>query len=199
VTRTIARSTAHRISAAALGILEREGAEAVTMRRVAAAVGVTPMAIYHHFRGRQALLTFVTDREFEKLVARMGAIATRRPLARRLARLLDYYLEYAFEHPRVFDYVFSQPRPDARRFPDDFVARRSPTVNRVADALAAAMRAGVIRKGDRWEIGMMLWAHVHGYIALYRAGRFALSERDFRRLCDRSMRRLLHGLEPRST
>ncbi len=36
------------------------------MRRVATAVGITPMAIYHHFADRRALLNFVVDREFTK-------------------------------------------------------------------------------------------------------------------------------------
>ena len=109
---------------------------------------------------------------------------------------MDYYLDYALARPRVFDYVFSQYRTDARKFPDDFRARRSPTMNRVADAIAAAMRAGEIGKDDIWEVAFQLWAHVHGYVALFRAGRIALSEKQFRQLCRRSQRRLLHGLKP---
>jgi len=40
-----AAPTAHRIAAAARRLLDREGEEAVTMRRVADAVSVTAMAI----------------------------------------------------------------------------------------------------------------------------------------------------------
>lgn len=189
------RRTAEKIAAATLSILEAEGAPAVSLRRVAATVGITPMAIYHHFPNRQALLTFVTDREFERLADHMRARQKDNRLDGQLLRALDYYLDYALAHPRIFDYVFSQPRPDARRFPDDFVAKRSLTVNRVADTVAAAMRARVIKEDDIWEVSMTLWAHIHGYIALHRAGRFALSDREFRRLCDRSMRRLIHGLK----
>jgi len=39
-----------------------------------------------------------------------------------------------------------------------------------------------------------LWALVHGYVALYRAGRFALSEKQFRELCRRAVERLINGL-----
>lgn len=188
-------NTAEKIAAAALRILEAEGAPAVSLRRVAAAVGITPMAIYHHFPNRQALLTFITDREFEKLAEQMRARQKDGTLEQQLLRVFDYYLEYALAHPRIFDYVFSQPRPDARRFPDDFVAKRSVTVNRVAGTVAAAMQDRVIKEDDIWEVSMTLWAHIHGYIALHRAGRFALSDKEFRRLCDRSMRRLFHGLK----
>jgi AcrR family transcriptional regulator len=189
-------NTDRRIAAAALRVLEKEGPSAVTMRRIAKAVRVTPMAIYHHFPNREALLKTVTDQEFEKLAAFMDA---RQPDNRngegRLLRVMDYYIDYAFKHPKVFDYVFSQYRTDARRFPKDFRARRSPTMNRVADTVAKAMARKDIRKDDVWEVAMDLWAHIHGYVALFRAGRFALSERQFRSLCQRSLKRLLNGLK----
>jgi len=62
-------ATVRRIAGAALQLLERGGPQRVTMRRVARAVGITPMAIYHHFPNREALLKAVTDQEFQKLRA----------------------------------------------------------------------------------------------------------------------------------
>ena len=56
-----------RIAEAALDILEREGPEAVSMRRVAQAVGVTAMALYHHYANREALLQALVYREFDRL------------------------------------------------------------------------------------------------------------------------------------
>ncbi len=91
--------------------------------------------------------------------------------------------------------MFSQPRPGARRYPDDFRARRSPTLTLVADDVEAAMKAGYLKKDDVWEVTLELWAHVHGYVMFYRAGRFNLTEKQFRRLVRRSLRRLLHGLK----
>jgi AcrR family transcriptional regulator len=189
-------TTAEKIAAAALAILEREGAEAVSMRRVAEKVGITPMAIYHHFPDRQALLTFVTDREFAKLADHMRAQPSPATAEARLLQAMDYYLDYSFARPRVFDHVFSQQRQDARRFPDDFRAGRSPTMNRVAEIVAEAMAGNIIRKDDVWEVAMDLWAFAHGYVALYRSGRFALDESEFRALFKRSFRRLIDGLKP---
>jgi hypothetical protein len=59
------------------------------------------------------------------------------------------------------------------------------------------MDAGLIEKDDIWEVTLELWAHAHGYIALYRAGRFSLPPEDFKALVHRSMRRLFHGLSRR--
>jgi AcrR family transcriptional regulator len=153
------------------------------------------MAIYHHFPNREALLHFVVDREFGKFLGYILARPTHGSVESRLLGSMDSYIDYAFDRPRIFDYIFSQPRPNARRYPDDFRARRSPTLNPIADLVAEAMKSGYLKRDDVWEIALELWAHAHGYIALYRGGRFHLSEADFRKLVRRSFRRMLHGFK----
>jgi len=60
--------------------------------------------------------------------------------------------------------------------------------------LAEEMKKGFLKQDDVWEVAFALWAHVHGYMMLYRAGRIDLSERKFHELLHRSLRRFLHGL-----
>jgi AcrR family transcriptional regulator len=186
--------TSQQIYQCALRILEAEGPQAVSMRRVAKEVGITAMAIYHHFPSREALLDAVVDSEFQQLVGFFSQPNGRRSFEAVMIHIMDGYIDYALSHPRIFDYVFSSPRPGARRFPDDFRARRSPTLNLIADIVSAWMKLGKLKRDDIWEIAMMLWAHAHGYLALWRGGRFHLSEEEFRKLVHRSLRRLLYGL-----
>jgi AcrR family transcriptional regulator len=189
--------TEQRIRRAALRLLEKKGPEAVTMRRLARSIGITPMAIYHHFETREALLRAVVDREFEEfrdLIAKTPAVGTAEG---QIVHALDAYIEYALSRPQIFDYVFSRPRDDARRYPEDFRARRSPTLNPLADTVAKWMEEGALEKDDIWEVTLEIWAHAHGYVALYRAGRFNLPPEDFKELLHRSLRRLFRGLKAR--
>jgi AcrR family transcriptional regulator len=186
-------ATHQRIYECALSILEREGPQAVSVRRVAKEVSVTPMAIYHYFPSRDALLDAVVDSEFEKLVDFFDR-SNGNDLEAAMIHSMDGYIDYALAHPRIFDYVFSMPRPRARRFPRDFRARRSPTLNLTADLVSSWMKRGRLKRDDEWEIALELWAHAQGYLSLWRAGRFHLSEVEFRKLVHRSFRRLLHGL-----
>jgi AcrR family transcriptional regulator len=186
-----------RIRRAALRLLEKEGPEAVTMRRLARSIGITPMAIYHHFETREALLRDIVDAEFGTFLDSLGNMPSYIASEDQIVHALDAYLDYALSRPQIFDYVFSKPRPDARRYPEDFRARRSPTLTPLADAVARWMDEVVIERGDVWEVTLDLWAHTHGYIALYRAGRFNLPPQDFKDLVHRSMRRLFHGLKAR--
>jgi AcrR family transcriptional regulator len=187
-------ATSQRIYQCALGILQAEGPQAVSMRRVAKEVGITAMAIYHHFPSREALLNAVVESEFEKLTGFFGRSRPNQSFENTMIHVMDGYIDYAFAHPRIFDYVFSAPRPSARRYPDDFRARRSPTLNITADVVSSWMKLGKLKRDDQWEIAMALWAHTHGYLMLWRGGRFHLPEDEFRKLVHRSIRRLLHGL-----
>ncbi len=187
--------TSTRILRAACKLFEREGPDAVTMRRVAEAVGITPMAIYRHFPNREALLKQISDDSFQQIA---HLWTTREPSGDVIAQLMALqrvYVDYALAHPHLFDHAFSVRRDDARRFPEDFRARRSPTLNVVADAVVEAQQAGRLHAGDPWDIAMTLWAHTHGLVALYRAGRFSYDDRKFRAFHDNSLGRLLDGLK----
>lgn len=164
------------------------------MRRIAGLVGVTPMAIYHHFPNREFLLRSVVDQEFGKLLRLIQNTRSSGSFERDIVHIMDSYIDYAFQRPYIFDYVFSKPRRDARRFPGDFRARRSPTLNPIADAVTKWIAEGKLKKDDEWEIALELWAHAHGYLTLYRAGRFSLSRSEFKKLVQRSLKRLLNGL-----
>jgi len=186
-------STSQRILREARRLLERSGPEAVSIRKLAAAVGLSAMAIYRHYPSREALLARVVDDVFEELAAAWAAPAAAAPRARLLASFAGY-LDYALGHPHLFDYAFASRRPGARVFPCDFRARRSPTLNLVADALEQGMRDGTFRRSDVWAVAMSLWGQSHGLISLYRAGRFGGSRREFQAFHRAALRRFLAAL-----
>jgi AcrR family transcriptional regulator len=187
-------STAEKILHAAHALFDAEGAQAVSMRRVAEAVGISAMAIYRHFPNRDALLKRLSDDSFQQAAQDWSARVRATDPRKRLLQSMEPYLDYALRHPHLFDHAFSVRRDDARRFPEDFRARHSPTLNLVADTIAEGMRAGVLRKADPWDVAMSVWAHAHGLVALYRAGRFSYDEAQFRAFYLQSLRRLIDGL-----
>lgn len=164
------------------------------MRRVAAAVGITPMAIYRHYRDSAALIDAVAQQGFEELAAHLQARRGRAPAVKYLAKVMDAYVVFALEQPRMFDLMFLERRPGARRFPRDFRAGRSPTGNVLAGAISEAMADGTFRRDDVWDVAMAVWAQVHGLVVLHRAGRFDMAARSFRTFCRRSLEKVMRGL-----
>ena len=58
-----------------LAIADAEGMEAVTIRRLAADLGVTPMALYWHFRSKEELLVGLADRLWTEFDVGVNAAA----------------------------------------------------------------------------------------------------------------------------
>jgi AcrR family transcriptional regulator len=190
-------TTRTRILAAAKAIHRHAGADGLSMRRIAARLGVTAPAIYHHFLNRDEILEAVSDEGFERLVARVERRSGKRGPLKQCLETLVAYREFALDEPHVFAVMFITRRPRARRFPDDFAARRSAAFSLLADRVAAAIQARELRDDDFNEVALTLWAHAHGLILLQRAGRFGHQLAPYRRAFDRSLDRLVSGLAAR--
>jgi AcrR family transcriptional regulator len=187
-------TTSQRIAAAARGLLDEHGAEGVTMRKVASVVGITPMALYRHYPNRDGLLNTLADAGFTELAAKLTELRLTGRIERQLQKVLDIFVDYAFESPRLFELMFLTRREGARKYPEDFRMRRSPTATVSADIIARGMEAGEFRKDDVWEIVFETGAMMQGLIMLYLAGRMAMSPAEFRAFFHRSFGRYLNGL-----
>jgi AcrR family transcriptional regulator len=187
-------NSAERIAHASRLLMSREGAEAVTMRRVAQAVGVTPMAIYRHYADREALLNSLADEGFRELAARLARLRRSGDIEERLAKMSEVFLDHALENPQLFELMFLKRRSGARRYPDDFEAGKSPTANFVAEVVREGMETGHFRRDKVWEIVFEVGALSHGLIMLYLGGRLGMSVSQFRGLYRRSFRRYIHGI-----
>jgi len=189
-----ANSTSQKIATAARRLLDKEGTEAVTLRRVAEGVGITPMAIYRHYRDRTALLNALADAGFADLAAQLTSKRFSGEIEGRLIKLGNIHLEHALQNPRLYELMFLKPREGARRYPQDFKAGRSPTFNPTVEVIQQGMEMGHFRKGDAWEVVFEISALSHGLIMMYLGGRIDMSPARFRIVYRRTFRRYLRGI-----
>jgi AcrR family transcriptional regulator len=189
-----AQATTRKIASAARRLLDREGVEAVTMRRVGQAVGITAMAIYRHYPDRAALLDTLADEGFAELARRLAVQRFGGRLEQRLAKMAEIYLEHALKSPRLFELMFLRPRAGARRFPRDFKAGLSPTANLMVETVREGIASGRFREDDPWELVFEMGALAQGLIMLYLGGRTGGGLAHFRALYRRSFRRYINGI-----
>lgn len=164
------------------------------MRRIAKAVGVTPMAIYRHYQDRDSVLNAVADQGFKELTGRLQKASLSGTSEAKLVRMGEIYLEHALENPHMFELMFLYPRLGARRYPQDFEAGASPTANLMAAVVRNGMESGRFRQDNVWEIVFELAALSHGLIMLYLGRRLATNQNRFRTLYRRSFRRYIRGI-----
>jgi AcrR family transcriptional regulator len=143
---------------AARDLAEAGGWAAVTMRRLAAELGVTQPVLYSAFASRQALIDAVALNGFDDLAAALEA-ADASPMDRMRA-----YLDFAAAHPRLYEAMFLLPSGLA--FAVDHTPEPLQRAFRgIRDALPDA-------DGTRAEVAWSTW---HGLATLQASGRLRAS------------------------
>lgn len=104
------------VLASAMSIVDGEGVEALTIRRLAAEVGLSPMAIYRHVRDKDELLSQIVD-EVARLIGEPAAQGT---WQERLTGLLAQARRALLDHPGVALVAItrSSPGPSVALFYD---------------------------------------------------------------------------------
>lgn len=176
---------------AAAEVLEEGGLAAVTMRAVGGRAGVSAMAMYRHFTGRDALLAHLANRAFEQLAARFEAVRGQ-PVEEALRAMLDAILDLAMSRPECYALAFTAPRTGARVLPQQ--ASDSPTLSVVVETLEHGIEEGIFVIDDVAETAVSFAALIQGlWLARY-AGRISLPAEEFRALCHRCVERSLSGV-----
>ena len=183
--------TRDRIFAAAKIVLDREGIPGLTIRKVAARAGMSPMAMYRHFADKDALLNaLVADglAAWEKVVRSLHA---EDPIEW-LEEMIEAYLDFALTQPHRFDAAFFLPAPKARQYPDDFAAGHSPVIAMLMVRIDQARAAGRMVDKPALEIALSLSATAQGLISMQRANRFA-GEKQFKALFRNTLRQCIES------
>ncbi|MEV8636105.1 TetR/AcrR family transcriptional regulator C-terminal domain-containing protein [Streptosporangium sp. NPDC051023] len=98
--------TPERIVAAAVEVLDAEGLEALTMRRLGAQLGVAAMSLYRHIPNRDALLAEVVTHLFSEAVVELEVTG---PWPEALPRFAAAYRGMLLAHPHAVPLLATHP------------------------------------------------------------------------------------------
>jgi AcrR family transcriptional regulator len=141
------------VLAAALQIIDRDGADGLSMRRLARALDRDPMILYRHAPNKAALLDGVA----EMVLAQLTVDSTDPDWAGQLRAVARDYRALALAHPNVVPLLVTRPlaTPLALRPPG--------TLRPLEDVLALLTRAG-FSGPDALHIYRALFGFLHGHV-----------------------------------
>lgn len=165
-----------RIVAAARTIAEREGWDAVTIRRLAEEIEYSQPVLYSHFENRDAIVAAVAVEGFREIAVALRDAAIGSPGGRNaLETVALAYLDFALRHPALYEAMFISPTN--LRFAE---AGTRPELRAGFDALAAVVAPFCVDVDAATET---FWAALHGLVELERSGRIRSSARRERIAC----------------
>jgi AcrR family transcriptional regulator len=198
------------IIAAARGVIEKEGLEALSLHRLARELGLVTAALYRYFPSKDALLAELQRQTISELHAELRATtelarssAERSGLDARAGALAeifsvsDFYLALptnAPEHFGLISVLLADPRPLVSA---DEAKKTAPYLlsflDDVRSLLARAADAGALAPGDAFDRTLVLWSALQGSSQLGKISRFEPKRFDARRLGREALRALLAG------
>lgn len=145
----------------AVEVIGRDGVQALSLRSLAADLGVSHTAPRHHFGSREGVLKAIATQGFHLLAERLVSV---RESGQGFIESGVAYVEFAVEHPAHFHVMFSAALLD-----DD------PELHAARASTFAELRTGVDRLSsgpieDAAAAALAAWALVHGIATLALSG-----------------------------
>ncbi|WP_462418891.1 TetR/AcrR family transcriptional regulator [Kytococcus sp. Marseille-QA3725] len=162
---------------AAEAAIREQGPEAISMRGLARAAGVTPSAAYRHFASRDELVQQVTFRAQAASAACMDARRAELPEgaagAAHLTAVGLAYIDYARSEPGMFRAAFLEPEHlDLARDPRSAGPSGLTPYQHLEDALDRMQAEGALPAALREGAEAPCWSAVHGFSMLAVQGPF---------------------------
>lgn len=163
---------------AGIAILERDGLQALTVRKLAAEVGTSTMVVYTHFGSMTGVVDAVAGESFERFMQALTEVPhTDDPVADFLSMGSAYH-RFAMDKPQRYQLMFGTTAPAAllTQRKDLTVTGHAGPSDESFQALRNGVRrmidAGRIRDGDDAAIAGRIWSVIHGTVMLEMAGFF---------------------------
>lgn len=149
----------------------------LSLRELARQVGVSPTAAYRHFASKEDLLSAISEKGFDELVARFRAAAeaAKRP-DERLMEIGRAYVAFARERPTMFRLMFGGDVPIAT-LQKDKGRFGGPAFDALLQA-AADRDDGHLSASQTLVRAVQAWSLVHGYAMLLIDGRLPAAVED---------------------
>src|SRR5580698_3175883 len=110
-TRTPSAGMEGALLTSAEDILESEGPDGLSVRRIAAAAGVAPMGVYNHFESKFGIIEALFVRGFERLRQAMAEMADIEDPYEALREGGRRYRQLALEDPAAYQVMFLRAVP----------------------------------------------------------------------------------------
>lgn len=150
---------------AASDLLRTQGSTALTVRRIATEAGVSTMAVYSRFGGKDGVVDQLYVQGFERLSQAMNDVDSTSDPLHDLMLCGIAYRAFALANPTLYDIMFDRVVPDFEPSSPALVIA-SGTLELLANRVRRVIDSGQLRPVEPLHTAAALWATCHGVVSL---------------------------------
>lgn len=195
IARSKGEQTRQKLLNQALIMTEVSGVEGISMRQLAARVGLTPMAIYRHFPDKAALQKAVLEEAFRVFEVHLRDSRKVGTPIEQLCELANNFMRFAHEKPHHFSLLFlATDNPRSKLGRSTVLAAAQPTFKILKDAVKACKFEPVDCNSTLNETTVEVLAFAVGQAALFLSGNLSLDSNEFLRRFENSFLRYVQSI-----
>ncbi len=173
-------------------VVGEQGVFALSMRKLASSVGISPTAIYRHFHDKDELVSQLVLHSFRHFGFYLKeSERSKKPLLR-FRRIAQRYFDFSQEHENEYRLIFMTDGEllGFERLDEDQVQEVSSTFEMLVARVKECQDAGLFLPEDPRLLAAIAWSAFHGLASLLMTGSLGVSNAEAQKIASFQMQRL---------
>jgi AcrR family transcriptional regulator len=152
----------------------KHGYEAVTIKKIAEQLNISPTTIYLYYEDKSDMMYILHQTGFNILSAQFEPLKAIADPVERLRVMGQQYIKFAVENPDFYEIIFIMRHPIAFITVDDDNAWQGGrnAFNHLLAAVADCMEKGCFQQTGLHRTALFIWSAIHGICSLKLQGHF---------------------------
>ena len=151
-------------------MIKESGIKEVSLRKLAARVGVSRTAPYHHFKDKNALLCGIAETGFQQLnnINKIGFKDTKLSKHEHFSRFIHDYIQFANNNPDLYELMFGRTIWKDKSSTQELRDSAYPCFQFQVSMIEEWQKQGLLNVDDNpLRASQVLWGTVHGIAKLF--------------------------------
>lgn len=154
----------------ATDMITENGIDELSLRKLAARVGVSRTAPYHHFKDKNELLCAIAEQGFKQthLDARLSFEDQSLPMKEKFSAYIHDYVKFAGDNPELYELMFGRTIWKQQKSTEQLRATAYPTFQHQVEMTREWQKIGLLNKDENTlRLSQVIWGTIHGIAKLY--------------------------------
>ncbi len=155
---------------AATKMISDKGIEALSLRRLAASVGVSRTAPYHHFKDKNELLCAIAEEGFRQrhLAAQQSFDDKSLAMREKFSAYINDYVKFAGDNQELYELMFGRTIWKRQKSTQELRDSAYPCFQHQVEMTSAWQKMGLLDKDENTlRLSQVIWGTIHGIAKLY--------------------------------
>jgi AcrR family transcriptional regulator len=166
-----------------------KGFDDVSIRNIAEAIEYSPATIYLYFKDKNEIFYALHGEAFKKFNDFMSVLATLKDPFKRLIKMGELYMEFAFKFPKYYDIMFIMQSPmDCDKNSEEW--KEGETAHcQLENVVKECQQHDYFKNNDYKTLSFLIWSTMHGMCSLALRDRLKIYEESERtKMIDKSFK-----------